>query len=193
MIPFFEFEVAIQDFLHGNDVISRIGVVNSHPLKVTVGFEDEIWVVCSQEGVETETSYGLTSLLPELIRNYITTALERNEGEDGVNNIGEGLTQRVVGYLTFLPRVCVFCGNHRLLEDSLTSTCSNICEARKNICRDSLPLTWASDRQLNMEATQQGLSTLLLTDDDGGGNENAEDLFDDDDDDGNENAEDTFN
>ncbi|GLJ50961.1 hypothetical protein SUGI_1085340 [Cryptomeria japonica] len=185
IIPYFEFEVAIQDFLHGNDAISRIGVVNSHPLKVTVDFEDEFWVVCSQEGVETETSYGLRSLLPELIRNYITTALEINEGEDGVNNIVEGLAERVVGYLTFLPRVCIVCGNHRLLEDSLTGTCSYLCEARKDIFRDSLPLTWTSDDQWNMEAAQQRLSSLHLTDG-GGGNEN-------DDDDGNENAEDPFN
>ncbi|GLJ46322.1 hypothetical protein SUGI_0976330 [Cryptomeria japonica] len=176
MIPCFEFEVAVQDFLQGNHEISRIGIVNSHALKVTVGLEDEIWVVCSQEGVETETSLGLSSLLPHLIRNYITTSLERNESEHGVYNIVEGLVKHVIGYLTFLPIVCVVCGSHRLLEVSFTSTCSNICEARKDMCRGALPLTWTSDGRWrregcvtnslsNTEAAQKRLSTLLVTDD----------------------------
>ncbi|GLJ46314.1 hypothetical protein SUGI_0976210 [Cryptomeria japonica] len=176
MIPCFEIEIAVQEFLQGNDVISRIGVVNSRALKVTVGLEDEIWVVCSQEGVETETSLGLSSLLPHLIRNYIASSLERNEGEHGVYKTVQGVLQHVVGYLTFLPRVCGLCGSHRLLEVSLTSTCSYLCEARKDMCRDSLPLTWAGDglwrregyvrnSVRNTEAAHRGLSTLRVTDD----------------------------
>ncbi|GLJ46310.1 hypothetical protein SUGI_0976170 [Cryptomeria japonica] len=182
MIPCFEFEVAVQDFLQGNDVIS------SHALKVTVYLEDDISVICSQEGVETETS-SVLGLLRYLIRNYIMAALERNEGEHGTNNIVQGLLQHVVWY---------------------------IFEARKGISLDDLALTWASgdlwrregyvrNSLSNTEVSHQELSNLLLTDDVDDdwneiddGNENTKDEVDDDgnentkdevDDDGNESAE----
>ncbi|GLJ11667.1 hypothetical protein SUGI_0174060 [Cryptomeria japonica] len=54
MIPCFEFNVAIQDLLQGKDVISRIGIVNSQALKVTVGLEDEIWVLSQIGKMEVE-------------------------------------------------------------------------------------------------------------------------------------------
>ncbi|GLJ46312.1 hypothetical protein SUGI_0976190 [Cryptomeria japonica] len=181
MIPCFEFEVAVQDFLQGNDAIS------SHALKVTVDLDDNISVICSQDGVETETS-AVLGLLTYLIRNYIMAALQRDGGKHGTNNIVQGLLQHVVWY---------------------------ICEARKDMSlawMDDLPLAWTGadlwrregyvgNSLSNTEAAhEQDLSTLLLTDDvDDDWNENTEDDVDDDwnenteddiDDDWNENTED---
>lgn len=178
--PSFELEVAVEDLLQGNDVVCKIGLVNSSALKVNVRLGEKISVVCSQEGVEPETSVGLRSLLPHMIRNYIETV---PEGEDGAENVVERVLERVVGYLAFVPRVCEVCESHRIYEEDSWSSmriCSNICKARKYVCGASLPkLTWPTDHShglgrgegnvrinplSNTEAAREGLSTLILRD-----------------------------
>ncbi|KAH9328328.1 hypothetical protein KI387_000436 [Taxus chinensis] len=127
--PSFEFEVAVEDFSGGDDVLLRIGVANDRALKVRVFLTENVKVECSQEGVKTATSLGLGYLLPDLARDYIKDSL--NGDVDTSNNIVQRLLQLVVGYLAFLGKVCVVCGKDRLLDVPLTSCCSNICKARK--------------------------------------------------------------
>ncbi|GLJ24447.1 hypothetical protein SUGI_0466840 [Cryptomeria japonica] len=129
--PYFQFEVAVQEFLEAEDALLRIGVANDRALMVEVFLTESVEVLCSQQGVEPQTSLGLAYLLPGVVRDYIRTALARNEARLSYDNVVEGLLQHMIRYLTFLRGLCVICGSNRLLEVPLTSTCSNICKATK--------------------------------------------------------------
>ncbi|GLJ24449.1 hypothetical protein SUGI_0466860 [Cryptomeria japonica] len=129
--PYFHFEVAVEEFLEGDDALLRIGVANDRALMVEVFLTEAVDVFCFQEGVKPQTSLGLTYLLPGVVRDYIRSALAQNEAKLTSNNVVEGLLQHLIRYLTFLRGLCVICGSNRCLEVPLTSACSNICKARK--------------------------------------------------------------
>ncbi|XP_057838523.2 uncharacterized protein LOC131048546 [Cryptomeria japonica] len=145
MYPCFEFEVAVQEFLERDDLILQIGLANDRALKVSVLLTKDArtTVVCSQEGVETKTSFGLGYLLPNIIRDYIKAALEKNDSQQ--NNIVEGVLQHVAGYLASLARVCVICGMHLPLGVPQWSVCSDICKARQQAFMGALPGTKGSE------------------------------------------------
>ncbi|GLJ46298.1 hypothetical protein SUGI_0975880 [Cryptomeria japonica] len=103
MYPCFEFEVAVQEFLERDDLILQIGLANDRALKVSVLLTKDArtTVVCSQEGVETKTSFGLGYLLPNIIRDYIKAALEKNDSQQ--NNIVEVTFARLGSKLSWVP------------------------------------------------------------------------------------------
>ncbi|GLJ46320.1 hypothetical protein SUGI_0976290 [Cryptomeria japonica] len=136
--PNFQFEVAVQEFLDGDDVLLRIGVANDRPLTVRVFLTESVKVVCSQEGLETGTSLGLGYLLPETVREYIRSALRRKEAEVSDKNVVQGLLGHLIRYLTFLGKICVICGRDRLVEVPQSSTCRDICKATKQRYEDAI-------------------------------------------------------
>ncbi|GLJ24451.1 hypothetical protein SUGI_0466890 [Cryptomeria japonica] len=94
--PCFQFEVAVEEFLEGDDVLLRIGVANDRALIVQVFLTEAVEVLCSQEGVEPQTSLGLAYLLPGVVRDYIRAAMARNEAKLSSNNVVEGLLQHLI-------------------------------------------------------------------------------------------------
>eukprot|EP01018_Ginkgo_biloba_P008103 Gb_03875 [translate_table: standard] len=99
----------------------------------TLSFDFEIalqdFMRADKNGIESQTSLGLGYLLPNLVKDRIMAALQRCVGYDG-NVVGEVL-EGVVGYLVFLARKCVVCGNCRLLDVPSTSACESQCRASK--------------------------------------------------------------
>ncbi|GLJ24450.1 hypothetical protein SUGI_0466870 [Cryptomeria japonica] len=129
--PYFQFEVAVEEYLEGDDALLRIGVANDRALTVQVFLTESVEVLCSQVGIEPQTSLGLAYLLPSVVRDYTRAALAQNEAKPSSNNVVQGLLLHLIRYLAFLRGLCVICGSNRLLEVPQSSTCSNICRARK--------------------------------------------------------------
>ncbi|GLJ46313.1 hypothetical protein SUGI_0976200 [Cryptomeria japonica] len=136
--PNFQFEVAVNEFLDGDDVLLRIGLANDRTLMVRVFLTEAVEVICSQEGLETRTSLGLAYLLPDVVKDYIRSALRQNQDEVGKMNVVQGLLQHLIRYLAFLGQICVICGNKRPLYVPWSSICSNICKARKQRYKDAI-------------------------------------------------------
>ncbi|GLJ46326.1 hypothetical protein SUGI_0976370 [Cryptomeria japonica] len=148
----FLFEVAVQEFLDGDDVLLRIGMANDRALTVRVFLTESVKVVCSQEGLETGTSLGLGYLLPEMVRKYIRSALEQKEGELSNKNVVQGLLGHVTRYLAFLGKICVICGYDRLSDVPRSSGCSNICKATKQRYEDATAKKSLPDQKISEEA-----------------------------------------
>ncbi|GLJ46319.1 hypothetical protein SUGI_0976280 [Cryptomeria japonica] len=153
--PNFQFEVAVQEFLDGDDVLLRIGLASDRALTVRVFLTESVSVVCSQEGVETGPSLALGYLLPETVKEYIRSALRRKEVEVSDKNVVQGLLRHLIRYLAFLGKICVICGDDRLSDVPRSSSCSNLCKATKQRFEDAIAMILRDLKILEERATRR--------------------------------------